>query len=94
MPVETGVGAYVLNLGAVGVVGTLFGMPIEAFYEAMGVLGVKKWLRFLMYGAVGCLAVASMKQKGGVMFDRHHCRDAFMSERENLHLPPEFREYK
>lgn len=30
MPVETGAGAYVVNLGAVGVVGTLFGMPIEA----------------------------------------------------------------
>ena len=30
MSVETGVGAYVVNLGAVGVVGTLFGMPIEA----------------------------------------------------------------
>ena len=30
MPVETGVGGYVVNLGAVGVVGTLFGMPIEA----------------------------------------------------------------
>ena len=30
MPVETGVGAYVVNLGAVGVIGTLFGMPIEA----------------------------------------------------------------
>lgn len=30
MPVETGAGAYVFNLGAVGVVGTLFGMPIEA----------------------------------------------------------------
>ena len=30
MPVETGAGAYVVNLGAVSVVGTLFGMPIEA----------------------------------------------------------------
>lgn len=30
MPVETGAGAYVVNLGAVGVVGTLLGMPIEA----------------------------------------------------------------
>ena len=30
MPVETGAGSYVVNLGAVGVVGTLFGMPIEA----------------------------------------------------------------
>ena len=30
MPVETGVGGYVVNLGAVSVVGTLFGMPIEA----------------------------------------------------------------
>ena len=30
MPVETGAGAYVVNLGAVGVVGTLFGMPIKA----------------------------------------------------------------
>ena len=30
MPVETGAGAYVVNLGAVGVIGTLFGMPIEA----------------------------------------------------------------
>ena len=30
MPVETGAGAYVFNLGAVGVVGTLLGMPIEA----------------------------------------------------------------
>ena len=30
MPVETGVGGYVVNLGAVGVVGTLLGMPIEA----------------------------------------------------------------
>ena len=30
MPVETGVGAYVMNFGAVGIVGTLFGMPIEA----------------------------------------------------------------
>lgn len=30
MPVETGACAYVVNLGAVGVVGTLFGMPIEA----------------------------------------------------------------
>ena len=29
MPVETGVGGYVVNLGAVGVVGTLFGMPID-----------------------------------------------------------------
>ena len=30
MPVETGTGAYVVNLGAVGVVGTLLVMPIEA----------------------------------------------------------------
>ena len=30
MPVETGAGAYVVNLGAVGIIGTLFGMPIEA----------------------------------------------------------------
>jgi len=30
MPVETGVGAYVVNFGAVGIIGTLFGMPIEA----------------------------------------------------------------
>lgn len=30
MPVETGVSGYVVNFGAVGVVGTLFGMPIEA----------------------------------------------------------------
>lgn len=30
MPVETGVGGYVVNFGAVGVIGTLFGMPIEA----------------------------------------------------------------
>lgn len=30
MPVETGAGAYVVNFGAVGIIGTLFGMPIEA----------------------------------------------------------------
>ena len=30
MPVETGAGAYVVNFGAVGVIGSLFGMPIEA----------------------------------------------------------------
>ena len=30
MPVETGASAYVLNFGAVGIIGTLFGMPIEA----------------------------------------------------------------
>lgn len=27
----------------------------------------------------------------GLFFDRNHCRDAFMSERDNLQLPPEFR---
>ena len=30
MPVETGAGAYVVNFGAVGIIGTLFGMPMEA----------------------------------------------------------------
>ena len=30
MPVETGAGADVVNFGAVGIIGTLFGMPIEA----------------------------------------------------------------
>lgn len=27
----------------------------------------------------------------GLFFDRHHCRDAYLSERDNLQLPPEFR---
>ena len=27
----------------------------------------------------------------GLFFDRNHCRDAFVSERDNNQLPPEFR---
>ena len=30
MPVETGAGAYVFNLGAVGIVGSFLGLPLEA----------------------------------------------------------------
>ena len=34
------------------------------FYEAMGVLGVKKWLRVLMYGAVGMFGRGKYETKG------------------------------
>ena len=27
-----------------------------------------------------------------LFIDRHHCRDAYLSERDNLQLPPEFRD--
>ena len=30
MPVETGAGAYVVNMGAVGIVGSFLGLPLEA----------------------------------------------------------------
>lgn len=29
----------------------------------------------------------------GLFFDRNHCHDAYLSERDNLQLPPEFRGY-